>query len=61
MEEPMTRKHFIALATALAASRPPTDCEAYTQWLNDVEQIAGVCRQSNALFDWARFMSACGQ
>lgn len=56
----MSRKHFEALADALAWLRPQRiDAERFAQWVNDVDAIASVCARFNPLFDRARFDAAC--
>lgn len=57
----MTRKHFEALANALASTRPTPEAggERYNQWNNDVQAIANVCQGSNPNFDRGRFGAAC--
>lgn len=63
----MTRKHFEALADALAVSRPETPSRtndtrgigAYRQWVNDVYHVADVCARFNDAFDKERFVQAC--
>jgi len=62
----MTKKHFEALAQALANSRPGTDYEPDTgsrlrQWLDDVDEIVEVLAGFNPLFDRARFVEACNE
>ena len=67
----MSKKHFIALAQALANSRPyrvlntvlATDGQVahFCQWQRDVQAIAEVCESSNPHFDWHRFIDACEQ
>lgn len=58
----MTRKHFEALAAALAASRPAPDAPAvyWRQWYADRDAIANVCEASNKRFDRDRFIFATG-
>ncbi len=58
----MTRKHFNAIAAALAAARPPVDY--YTrleneQWRADCDAIADVCQGFNRAFNRDTFMEAC--
>ena len=70
----MTRKHFVALATALALVRPlgckagdsfgsQSDLEAAAplcdQWEATIQAVAAVCRSQNANFDRERFLDAC--
>lgn len=63
----MTRKHFEALADALATSRPETPSRtndtrgigAYWQWINDVYAVANACARFNDAFDKERFVQAC--
>lgn len=55
----MSRKHFEALATALAAIRPNTGAgERREQWEADVEQVARVCRTMNPRFNAEWFHAA---
>lgn len=64
----MTRKHFIALAEALRASRPEPDDYLHTDeyqarlstWEYTVRAVAGTCRSFNGLFDLYRFLAAAG-
>ena len=56
----MTRKHFIAIAEALADVKPAMDKgEQYNQWFTCVVEIARVCDQFNVNFDIERFIKAC--
>ena len=68
----MSKKHFIALAKALKASKPrpvPTDKCGEThklvfskwmeQWEQDVKAVANVCGDCNNNFNWDTFMVAC--
>ena len=58
----MTRKHFVALANALACSRPVQGEdfeEATAQWRCDIQAVADVCREQNPNFDRERFLNAC--
>ena len=55
----MTRKHFVALAAALAASRPHRlNYATFEQWVADREAVASVCAASNPFFDRGRFLVA---
>jgi hypothetical protein len=59
----MTRRHFEALADALAEVRPddPHMCVALSieQWEKDMEAVADVCEEANDNFDRERFINAC--
>ena len=59
----MTRKHFIALANALAMSKPTgvgVQCDAeLRQWGRDVEAVADACNSMNYRFCYSTFYSAC--
>jgi hypothetical protein len=50
----MSRKHFKAIAAAIAAILDPSDRRRIA------EALADVCRESNPRFDRARFLAACG-
>jgi hypothetical protein len=52
----MSKKHFIALAKALAAHRNEISDNAFKSLVDD---IADVCRQTNSNFDRQRFIDAC--
>jgi hypothetical protein len=57
----MSKKHFEALAAALATMKPDDPQSAsYAQWTWDVDRVAGVCASFNTRFDSARFLKACG-
>jgi phytoene dehydrogenase-like protein len=53
----MTRKHYIALAAALAATRPE-DGPAYDAWCAVVVAICDVLAADNPRFDRGRFQYA---
>jgi hypothetical protein len=57
----MTKKHFEALAVALAYQRPqPTWCaNKRAQFALDVAAVADVCAASSPRFDRERFVDAC--
>lgn len=55
----MTRKHFTAIAKALATTRPSGDAKRVAQWLRDVEAMANTCAETNPRFDRVRFVDAC--
>jgi hypothetical protein len=67
----MSKKHFIALAQALANSRPYGSLKAtvltdrqvtqVVQWQRDVQAIAEVCDSMSPAFDYRRFIDACEQ
>lgn len=50
----MTRKHFIALAKAIA------DISNMVDRQNAAHAVADICRSANPAFDRARFLAACG-
>lgn len=54
----MSKKHFIALANALIASKPADhwDANKKAQWELDVRYIANVLAQSNPRFKRERWM-----
>jgi hypothetical protein len=57
----MTKKHFEAIATALAASRPQSgwDPNKRVQWDLDVRNITIVLKRINPRFNNERFVDAC--
>jgi hypothetical protein len=56
----MTTKHFVALARALADTRPPWTAQVeLAQWIEDVKAVSEVCQKSNERFDKGRFVFAC--
>jgi hypothetical protein len=59
----MTKKHFKALAEALRETRPDlviAPLEYKIQWNSDVRAVANACRTFNPLFDYGKFINACG-
>lgn len=57
----MTRKHFKAMADALASARPEREnAEAWKAWLKAVYEVSSACSGFNCNFDRDRFYSACG-
>lgn len=60
----MTKKDFIAIASVIQRSRRDYSSEEFVKpdyVLNHVaEEIAHVCARSNKLFDFNRFLVACG-
>ena len=54
----MTKKHFEALANALASARPNTDAPDRPTWDTLLDRIAHVCATTNPRFDRGRFMRA---
>jgi hypothetical protein len=57
----MSRKHFIALAQALASERPADhwDANKRAQWDLDCAAIARTCAYFNPNFNTTRFLLAC--
>ena len=57
----MTRKHFQALAAALASTRPASTYGSndYDVWQHTVSAVASVCAAHNPNFDRERFRAAC--
>jgi hypothetical protein len=58
----MTKKHFEALAAALAGmgkSAHGISCESVC-FKSVVNEVADVCARFNPTFDRARFLAACG-
>lgn len=58
----MTRKDYVLLAQAFARAKPSyykTDFEK-NQWANDVHAIATALQNDNAVFNYERFIAACG-
>lgn len=60
----MTRKDYIALASAMRASRPTDAAESYVacmiQWEVSCDMLADALTEDNARFDRKRFLMACG-
>ena len=63
----MTKKHFNALAIALAHVRPEMQCDGRNYdtgkaegWLEAVNAVADVCQSQNPRFVRSRFVDACG-
>lgn len=65
----MQRRHFIALAAAMKASKPPRLGQiadeqhvARAQWETCVSEVASVCAtlDTSRGFDRQRFLRACG-
>ena len=53
----MNKKHFNALAKALANTHPGLDATeaSLIQWGEDVEAVSRVCSDDNPRFNWHRF------
>lgn len=60
----MSKKHFKALADALAGVKPlpntPGSALAMTYWKDTVGSIANVCQRFNSNFNRNKFEDACG-
>ena len=57
----MTKKHFEAIANAVATTRMQHEGVAAYEVLLDVSQrLAVVCAQENEQFNKAKFLRACG-
>lgn len=65
----MTKKHFIALADAMKATKPTweasgEDVPALLQWNRDVRSLAAFCEAQNPRFNRTRWINyvngACG-
>lgn len=59
----MTRKHFVALALALAEQKPGDNwasADKMTQWELDCKAVALVCERVNPNFSRRTFLAACG-
>lgn len=68
----MSKKHFEALAEALAETRPSKNdydleeeserlhlSNVRAQWNRDVQIVANACAAMNPNFDYQRFIAAC--
>lgn len=58
----MTRKDYVAIARAFAATRPPrtrVNLEDDFQWDEDRRAIVRVLAADNSRFDEERFLAAC--
>jgi hypothetical protein len=57
----VSKKDFVAIATALRAVLGETDShEAHRVLFVAMERVADVCAASNDCFDRAKFLRACG-
>ena len=56
----MTKKHFEALADALAKIRPPV-WRTDSPWNASVRAVADVCAEINPRFDRDKFVRACNE
>lgn len=55
----MSKKHLVALAAALAKSRPPLyAADALRQWTRDVNAVADACAVVAPAFDREKFLNA---
>jgi len=55
----MTRKHFEAIAAAVADSQAFTSGEAEAQRFRVADSLADFCAAENSMFDRGRFLAAC--
>ena len=57
----MTKRHFYALADALASIRPDPANGTFwfEEWERAVVAVAHTCEQSNQRFDRTKFIKAC--
>lgn len=55
----MTRKHFNAIAAALAPHCPTFDDDGLARFLDLVDSVADACQYANPNFDRDRFRLAC--
>ena len=57
----MSKKHFIQLADALKKEYESRENENERSIIREViYAVAGVCSRNNNLFDYGRFLTACG-